>query len=76
MGRFRVPFCHDVFQRIGHVHCETNEDDVRVGVGEWADTVVIFLACRVVKGKFDVIAVELDGRDKVVEYGGNVLLHQ
>ena len=34
----------DVIQRIWRVYCETDEDDVGVGIGERTKTIVIFLS--------------------------------
>jgi hypothetical protein len=45
---------------------------VRIGVGERAKSVVVFLASGVPQGQLDVLAVDLDIRHVVLEDGGNV----
>ena len=56
VGDFRVgaevddlghPLLDDVVERVGLVDRETDQDDVRVWVGEWSEAVVVFLACCV-----------------------------
>lgn len=46
-GRYLV---HDVFEGVGTVDCEADEEEVGFGVGEWAETVVFFLAGCVPEG--------------------------
>lgn len=62
----------DVVKRIGRVDGEADEDNVRVGVGERAETVVIFLASGIPKGELDVLAVNLYIGNVVLEDGGHV----
>ena len=62
----------DVVERVGRVDGEADEDDVRVGVGEGAETVVILLAGGIPEGELDVLAVNLDVGDVVLEDGGDV----
>jgi len=62
----------DVVKRIGRIDGEANQDNVRVGVGERAQTVVIFLAGGIPEGELDVLAVDLDIGDVVLENGGDV----
>jgi hypothetical protein len=45
---------------------------VRVGVGERAQTVVIFLARGIPKSQFHVLAINLDVGDVVLKDGGDV----
>jgi hypothetical protein len=66
----------DVVKRIGRVDGEANQNNVRVGVGERAETVVIFLASGIPEGELDVLAVNLDVGDVVFENGGDVDLCQ
>jgi hypothetical protein len=61
-----------VVERIGRVDGEANQDNVRVGVGERAETVVILLACSIPESELDVLAVNLDIGDVVLEDGGDV----
>jgi len=46
-GRYLV---HDVFEGVGTVDCEADEEEVSFGVGERAETVVFFLAGCVPEG--------------------------
>ena len=71
-GRQATYLFLDVVERIGRVDGEADEDDVRVGVGEGAETVVIFLASSIPKGKLYVLAVHLDIGDVVFENSGDV----
>jgi hypothetical protein len=45
---------------------------MRVGVGERAQSVVIFLTSGIPKGELDVLAIDLDIGDVVLEDGGDV----
>ena len=62
----------DVVKRIGRVDGEADEDNVRVGVGERAETVVILLAGGIPEGELDVLAIDLDIGDVVLENSGDV----
>jgi hypothetical protein len=62
----------DVVERVGRVDGEADEDNVRVGVGERAETVVIFLASGIPEGELHVFAVDLDVGNIVFENGGDV----
>lgn len=61
-----------VVKRIGRVDSEADQDDMRVGVGKRAETVVIFLASSIPEGEFDVLAIDLDVGDVVFENGGDI----
>jgi hypothetical protein len=71
-GRATAYLLLDVVQGVGRVDGEADEDDVRVGVGERAKTVVILLTGGIPKGQLDVLAVNLDIGDVVLEDGGDV----
>ena len=43
-----------------------------VGIGEWAKTVVVFLASRIPQRELDVLAVDLHIGDVVLEHGGDI----
>ena len=43
-----------------------------VGIGEWAETVVVFLASRIPQRELDVLAVYLHIGDVVLEHGGDI----
>jgi hypothetical protein len=62
----------NVVERVGRVDGEADEDDVRVGVAERAQAVVVLLAGRVPQRKLDVFAVDLDVRDVVLEHRRDV----
>lgn len=57
----------NVVERVGGVDGEADEDDVRVGVRERAETVVIFLASGIPKGQLNVLSIDLNIRDVVLE---------
>jgi hypothetical protein len=61
-----------VVQGVRRVDGEADEDDVRVGIGERAEAVVVFLAGGIPQGQLDVLAVDLDIGDVVLEDGRDV----
>jgi hypothetical protein len=62
----------DVVERVGRVDGEADEDDVRVGVAERAQAVVVLLAGRVPQRKLDVLAVDLDVRNVVLKHSRDI----
>lgn len=62
----------DVIKGVGRVDGEADQDDVRIGVGEGTETVVILLAGGIPEGQLDMLAVDLDIGDVVFKDGGNV----
>lgn len=64
-----------VVERVGRVDGKADQDNVGVGVGERAETVVILLAGGIPEGELDVLAIDLDIGDIVLEDGGDVDLH-
>jgi hypothetical protein len=73
MGRARDSYLLlDVVERIGRIDGKANQNNVRVGVRERAETVVILLASGIPEGELDVLAVNLDIGDVVLENGGDV----
>lgn len=62
----------DVVERVGGVDGKADEDNVRVGVREGAQTVVILLAGGIPEGELDVLAVDLYIGNVVLEDGGHV----
>jgi hypothetical protein len=62
----------DVVERVGRVDGEADEDDVRVGIRERAQAIVVLLTCGIPEGQFDVLAVNLDVGDVVLEDRGDV----
>ena len=61
-----------VVERIRGVDGEADQDDVRVGVRQGTETIVVFLACRIPESELDVLAVDLDIGDIVLEHGGDI----
>ena len=61
-----------VVERVGRVDGKANQDNVGVGVGERAETVVIFLTSGIPEGELDVLAINLDVGDIVLEDSGDV----
>ena len=62
----------DVVKRVGRVDGEADQDNVRVGVGERAETVVIFLASSIPEGELHVFTINLDVGDVVLKDGGDI----
>lgn len=73
-GRRDVPFCADVLERVRARDGEGDEDDVRLGVGEGPQALVVFLPCGVPEGELDGFAVDAAVGDVVFEDGGDVSL--
>lgn len=72
----RAYLVHDVLQGIRAVDGEADEDEIRLGVGEWPQSVILFLTGSIPKGELDDLAagrVDWVG-DVVFEYRGNVFL--
>jgi hypothetical protein len=66
------PLLLNVVKGVRRVNSEADQDDVGVGVGQGAETVVVFLTSRIPKGQLDVLVVDLDVGDVVLEDGGDV----
>lgn len=66
----------NVVERVRRVDSEANQDDVRIGVGEGSETVIIFLSSRIPQGQLDVLVVDLDIGDVVLEDGRDVDLRR
>jgi hypothetical protein len=62
----------DVVKRIGRVDGEADQDNVRVGVWERAETVVILLTGGIPEGELHVFTIDLDVGDIILENGGDV----
>ena len=62
----------DVVQRIGRVDGEANQNDVRIGVRQGTETVVVLLAGRIPERQLDVSAIDLDIGDVVLKHGRDV----
>ena len=66
----------DVVKRIGRVDRETDQDNVGVGVGKRAETVIIFLTSSIPKSEFDVLVIDFDIGDVVLKDSGDVDLRK
>lgn len=66
----------DVVERVGGVNGEANQDNMRVGVRERAETVIVLLTSSIPEGQLHVLAVNLDVGDIVFEDGGDVDLDE
>ena len=64
----------NVLERIRGIDGEADQNDVRVGVGERAKTIVVLLARGIPKGEFDMLAVDLNIGNVVFKNGRNVNL--
>lgn len=62
----------DVVERIRRVDRKADQDDMRIGVGERSEAVVIFLSRRIPKSQFHVFAIDLDIGHIVLENGRDV----
>ena len=65
-----------IVERVGRVDGKANKDNVGVGVGERAETVVILLTSGIPEGELDVLAIDLDIGDVVLEDSGDVDLRE
>ncbi len=68
----RTNLLGNVFQGIRAIYGEADEEDVRVGVGEGSQPVVVFLTRSIPQGKLDLFAINLNISDVVLEDGGDV----
>lgn len=72
-----VPVSHlflHVLERVRQVDSKADKDNMRVGVGERSETIVVLLSGGIPEGEFDSTAVDLDICDIVFEDGWNVVL--
>lgn len=73
-ARLFRPLVLDVIEGVGRVDAEADEDDVRFGVGEGAQALVVFLAGGIPEGELHGFAVYSTVGDVVFEDGWNVAL--
>lgn len=66
----------DIVKRIGRVDSKADQDNVRIGVRQGTETIVVFLASRIPKGQLDVLAIDLNVGDVVLENSGDVDLKE
>lgn len=62
----------DVIERIWGIDGKADEDDMRVGIGKWTKTIVVFLTSCIPKGQLNMLAVNLDVGNVILEDGGNI----
>jgi hypothetical protein len=67
------PLALDVLEGVGRDDGEGDEEDVRLGIGQGAETVVVLLASCVPETEVHGLAVDHDVGAVVVEHGGDVL---
>ncbi len=67
---------HDVFEGIGTVDCEANEEEVGLGIGERSKTIVFFLAGCIPQCEFDCFPARLMRGvcDIILKHSWNVFL--
>jgi len=70
------PLLLNVIQTIRAVNCEANEDDMRVGIAQGPQPIIVLLTSCIPKGKLDVLSIYFDVRYIVLEDGGNVDLRE
>lgn len=64
-----------VIERVWRIDSKTDENNMRVGVREWAETIVIFLTRRIPQGELDVFAINLNIGYVVLEYSWHINLN-
>jgi hypothetical protein len=62
----------NVLERIRRVNSKADQDNMRIRVRERAETIIIFLACRIPQGEFDVLAIDLYIGNVVLENSGDI----
>jgi len=62
----------NVVQRVGRIDGEADQNDVRVGVRQGPETVVVLLTSRIPKCQLDVSAINFDIGNVVLKYGRDV----
>jgi len=64
----------NVVQRVRGVDGKADQDDMRVGVTERAETIIVLLSSRIPQCELDMLSIDFDIGHIVLEYGGNVNL--
>jgi len=70
------PLLLHVVKRVGGIDGEADKNDMRVGVAQGPETVIVFLACGIPQGQLDMFAVDLDIGDIVLEDSWYVYLRE
>jgi hypothetical protein len=47
---------HNIFKRVRAINSETNEEEVRLRIGQWTETVILFLSRCIPEGEFNSLA--------------------
>jgi len=69
MHHFRNPLLLDVVEGIRAIDGETDKNDMRVGIGKRSKAVIVFLAGRIPKSEFNMLAIDFDVGDVVLKDG-------
>lgn len=64
----------NVVQRVRGVNGEADQDDMGIGITEWAETVIVLLSGRIPQGKLNVLPIDFDIGHIVLEHSGNINL--
>jgi len=70
----RDPLLLNVVQRVRGVNGEADQDDMRVGVTERAETIVVLLSGRIPQGELNVLSINFDIGYVVLEHSGDINL--
>jgi hypothetical protein len=62
----------DVVEGIGGVDGEADQDDMRVGVRERTETIVVLLSSRIPKSELNMLSIDLNIGNIVLEDGGHI----
>lgn len=61
-----------IVKGIWAVDSEADQDDMRIGIGEWTKTIIVFLSGGIPKSKFDMLAIHFYVCNVVFKHGGDV----
>jgi len=70
------PLLLNVIKRVRCVDGEADQDDMRIGVRQGTETVIIFLTSGIPQGELDVLSLHFDIRNVVLEDSRNVHLRE
>ena len=62
----------NVVQRVRGVNGEADQDDMRVGVAERTETIIVLLSSRIPQGKLNVLSIDLNIGHIILEHSGNI----
>jgi len=72
----RNPLLLNVIQRVGRVNGKTDQDDMRVGVTERTETVIVLLSGCIPQGKLNMLPINFNVGDIVLEHSRNINLRE